>query len=238
MISIKNNNMVKKINIAIDGYSSCGKSTIAKSLAEILHYIYIDTGAMYRAITYFALKEKIIFNGHIHVEKLIQSLPDIFISFEFNENTKNADVILNGVNIEKEIRTMEVAQMVSKISEIKEVREKLVSLQQKIAEQKGVVMDGRDIGSVVLPDAEIKLFMTADQKVRTKRRYKELLEKGINVSEVEVYNNILERDTNDVNRKESPLIQTDDAVILDNTYLTIEEQLEFVVNLVNKAVTH
>lgn len=228
---------MKKINIAIDGYSSCGKSTIAKSIAEITSYIYIDTGAMYRAVTLNALNNGAINNGKVDEQKVINQLSDLRIHFQYNEETKISETFLNGENVESKIRNLEIAGYVSKISAIKEVREKLVELQRKMAENRGVVMDGRDIGTVVLPDAELKIFMTADNNVRAKRRFKELDDRGEHISLAQVVKNIQERDELDVNRKESPLRQADDAVILDNTFLTIEEQLEFAINLVNKKVT-
>lgn len=228
---------MRKINIAIDGYSSCGKSTIAKGIAEITSYIYIDTGAMYRAVTLHALNVEAIKEGVVDINKIIKELPGLRIHFQYNEELKKSETFLNGSNVEQDIRNMKIARHVSKVSAIKEVREKLVELQRKMADSKGVVMDGRDIGSVVLPNAELKLFMTADNKVRADRRFKELDAKGENVSLAEVIKNIEERDYMDVTRKESPLVQAEDAVILDNTYLTVEEQLVFAVNLVNKKVT-
>jgi cytidylate kinase len=228
---------VKKINIAIDGYSSCGKSTIAKSIAEIINYIYVDTGAMYRAVTLHALTCGAIENGVVNVEKVITELPELRIYFQYNEDAKVSETFLNGVNVENKLRNLEIAGYVSKISTIKEVRVKLVELQQNMTDAKGVVMDGRDIGTVVLPDAELKLFMTADNEVRAKRRFKELEERGEHISLAQVIKNINDRDELDVNRKESPLRQADDAEILDNTFLTIEEQLAFAINLVNKKVT-
>ena len=228
---------MKKINIAIDGYSSCGKSTIAKSIAEITSYIYVDSGAMYRAVTLHALNSGAIENGEVNEQKVISQLADLRIHFHYNEETKVSETILNGVNVEGKIRNLEIAGYVSKISAIKEVRTKLVELQQKMADTKGVVMDGRDIGTVVLPNAELKIFMTADNEIRAKRRFKELEDRGEHISLAKVINNIEQRDELDVNREESPLRQAEDAEILDNTYLTIEEQLAFAINLINKKVT-
>lgn len=227
----------KKINIAIDGYSSCGKSTVAKGIAETTGYIYIDTGAMYRAVTLHALNCGAIANGKVDDAKVIAELPELRVYFQYNEDKKTSETFLNGDNVEDKIRSIEIANYVSKVSAIREVREKLVELQQKMADHKGVVMDGRDIGTVVMPDAELKIFMTADDKVRAQRRFKELEAKGENISMAQVIQNLKERDEMDVNRKESPLRQADDAEILDNTFLTIEEQLVFVVNLINKRIT-
>ncbi len=227
---------MRRINIAVDGYSSCGKSTVAKQMAEILSYLYIDSGAMYRAIALYGLKSGAIKDGHILKEQLISALGDIHVVLQYDPESKASYPILNGENVEKEIRTMEVARVVSAISEIQEVREKLVSLQQKLAEDKGVVMDGRDIGTVVMPDAELKLFMTADTNVRAERRYEELRGKGMDVTYSEVLNNLKTRDERDSNRTISPLMQADDAVIIDNTHLTHEEQLTYAIGLVNNLV--
>ncbi len=174
--------MRKKINIAIDGYSSCGKSTLAKTLANELNYVYVDSGAMYRAITLYALKQGYIKNDLFQVNALVQALDNIYVTFKFNIDSHRSETYLNGVNVEKEIRSMQVSNNVSKVSDVKEVRAKLVRLQKRMAESSGVVMDGRDIGTVVLPDAELKLFMTASPEVRAKRRYTEMLESGANVS--------------------------------------------------------
>lgn len=211
---------------------------MAKQVADIVGYLYIDSGAMYRAVTLFALKSGAIVSGKLNKDLLFDQLNDIHLILDFDPERKVSVPILNGENVEKEIRSMEVAEMVSKVSEIKEVREKLVDLQQKMAENKGVVMDGRDIGTVVIPDAELKLFMTADPQVRAERRYSELLDKGEKVSYTEVLNNIKKRDDSDVNRDNSPLTQAEDAVILDNTHLTEEEQLAYTIGLINKLVTH
>lgn len=227
--------MVQKITIAIDGYSSCGKSTLAKTLAQKLHYNYIDTGAMYRAVTLYALRHKLIDETtlEVNVNELIKKLPDIEISFEFNTATHHSDVILNGENVEKEIRTMQVSERVSKISSIKEVREKMVTAQRQMGKHKAVVLDGRDIGTHVFPKAELKLFMTADMDVRTKRRMDEYSSKGQYFSFEEVKQSLMQRDYDDINRIESPLIKADDAVVLDNSELSREEQLEFVLKLIS-----
>jgi cytidylate kinase len=224
----------KKLVIAIDGYSSCGKSTIAKDLAKVLNYIYIDTGAMYRAVTLYAMRNGIIKDGKIDVEKLHDSLSGIKVSFRKNPETGLNETYLNGENVEKEIRRMDVSSNVSLISAIKEVREYLVKLQREMAQQGGVVMDGRDIGTVVLPDADLKIFMTAKPEVRAERRYKELQAKGENVSFEEIMKNLEERDHLDTTRKESPLRQADDAIVLDNSNMTPQEQLDWIVDIVNK----
>lgn len=228
----------KKITIAIDGYSSCGKSTLAKELAKQLNYIFIDSGAMYRAVSYFALKNKIIDNNNFDTNKIIEALPQIDIKFKLNHITKSPEVFLNDVNIEDQIRKPEISKIVSKIAEIKEVREKLVSEQQKMGKDKGIIMDGRDIGSVVFPSAELKLFITADIKTRTKRRFDELTQKGIETSINEVEENLKMRDEIDSNRKESPLIKTPDAIVIDNTNLSKTEQLEIALKQVNSIIQH
>ncbi len=224
---------MRKITIAIDGYSSCGKSTIAKALAQRLNYRYIDTGAMYRSVTLHALRHHFIVNNIPDKNKIIESLPDIHIKFEFNPHTKTSETYLNGENVERHIRTMEVNQYVSEISSIKEVREKMVALQREMGKHKAVVLDGRDIGTNVFPKAELKIFMTADNTVRAQRRMDELSSKGEYHELEEVLQNLLKRDHDDMNRQENPLIQAEDAVILDNTDLSKEEQLEFVIKLIN-----
>ncbi len=224
---------MQKITIAIDGYSSCGKSTLAKALAHKLGYNYIDTGAMYRAVTLYALEHKIINdNGEINVKALLKDLPKIEVEFEVNPKTHNSDVLLNGVAIEREIRTMKVSGLVSKVSAVKEVREKMVALQRVMGKKKAVVMDGRDIGTHVFPKAELKLFMIADPDVRAKRRQDEFSSKGQYFTIEEVEMSLLKRDMADISREESPLTQADDAVILDNSDLSREEQLEFVLKLI------
>lgn len=224
---------MSKITIAIDGYSSCGKSTLAKALAQKLDYNYIDTGAMYRAVTYFAVQNGMILENKIDTPKLIDSLQKISVTFHYNSQTRVSETFLNEENIERDIRGMDVAQNVSQVSSIKEVREKMVALQREMGKHKGVVMDGRDIGSHVFPDAELKLFMTADTDVRTQRRVDELSSKGEYFSFEEVKQNLLKRDHDDTHRKENPLIKAKDAIVLDNTDLNKEEQLEFVMKLIN-----
>lgn len=225
--------IMSKITIAIDGYSSCGKSTLAKSLAQKLHYHYIDTGAMYRAVTLYCLRNNIIYQSVINMEALIEALPKISVSFVYNAETKLSEVFLNEEHVEKDIRTMEVANHVSAISSIKEVRIKMVMLQREMGKNKGVIMDGRDIGSHVFPDAELKLFMTADEDTRTQRRLDELSSKGEFHSFDDVKQNLKKRDFDDTTRKENPLIQAKDAVVIDNTDITKEEQLDYVIKLID-----
>jgi CMP/dCMP kinase len=224
---------VQKITIAIDGYSSCGKSTLARALAHKLHYNYIDTGAMYRAVTLFAIRENLVgLHKPVDVDMLVLKLDKVDVKFEINPITHHSDVLLNNQNVEQHIRTMEVSNIVSRVSAIKEVREKMVALQRHMGKGKAVVLDGRDIGTHVFPKAELKLFMTADTDVRTKRRHDEYSSKGQYFTLEEVKLNLLKRDQEDINRKESPLIKADDAVVLDNSELTREEQLEFVLKLI------
>ncbi len=226
----------KHIIIAIDGYSSTGKSTLAKQLAKHLGYIYVDTGAMYRAATLFALKNGFISENHFNVNDFVLELHNIIISFKFNSDLGFAEVYLNGENVEKEIRTMHVSGFVSKIAAVPEVRYRLVKQQQQIGKDKGVVMDGRDIGTVVFPNAELKLFMTASDEVRATRRYEELLAKKDNVTYEEVLHNVRERDYIDTHRENSPLIKATDAIAIDNSNLSLEEQFEKVLQLVTKAI--
>ena len=225
---------MKKITIAIDGYSSCGKSTIAKALAANLGYSYVDTGAMYRAVTLYCIEHGLIKDGAFDEHEVVLALQDIHLTFKFNPNTKASETFLNGKNIEKEIRGMNVSSAVSPISKIHDVRIHLVSLQREMGKDKGVVMDGRDIGTNVFPDAELKIFMTADPDVRTHRRYDELAAKGVKITFEEVRENLISRDHEDTHRKENPLIKAADAIVLDNTDLSREEQLDFVMKLVNE----
>lgn len=225
---------MQKITIAIDGFSSCGKSTLAKALAQKLNYKYIDTGAMYRAVTLYALRKRWIdAYQNVHEDMITESLQEIDLSFVNNAETHHSDICLNGENVEKEIRGMDVSSVVSKVSSIKTVREKMVALQRQMGKRKGVVMDGRDIGSNVFPNAELKLFMTADKEVRARRRMDEYSSKGQFFSLDEVKHNLEVRDQEDLNRKENPLIKADDAVVLDNSELSREEQLEFVLKLIH-----
>ena len=222
---------MKKIVIAIDGYSSGGKSTFAKAIASRLGYIFIDTGAMYRAVTLFALRSGMIRNGEVDRKALVEALGRIRIGFRYNPEKGKSDIYLDGENVEDEIRGIEVSTWVSHVSSIAEVRALLVRLQQQMGKDKGIVMDGRDIGTVVFPDAELKIFMTASPHVRALRRYKELSGKGENVSLEEIERNIEERDRLDETRKESPLRRAKDAVLLDNSEMTVDGQMEWVMKL-------
>ena len=224
---------VSKIIIAIDGYSSCGKSTLARALASHLGYAYIDSGAMYRCVTLYALQKGMIKDKVFLDEEIISILPDVHVSFQFNTHTKTSDTFLNDVNVERQIRSLEIAEIVSKVSIVKEVRTHLVALQRKMGKSKGIVMDGRDIGTNVFPHAELKIFMTADMDVRVDRRVDELHSKGMHVKREDVKHNLLERDHDDTHRKENPLTKADDAVLLDNSELSKDEQLEFVIKLIS-----
>lgn len=215
---------MKLITIAIDGHSSCGKSTMAKDLAKEIGYIYIDTGAMYRAVTLYALQHSLITESGIDEEGLRRHMPDIMITFQLNEETGRPDTYLNGVCVEKEIRTMEVSKYVSPIATLGFVREAMVDLQRLMGEAKGVIMDGRDIGTVVFPNAELKIFVTASVDVRAQRRYDELTAKGEKCDLEEIRTNVIERDRIDSTRAISPLRQAEDAIVLDNSNMTIPEQ--------------
>jgi CMP/dCMP kinase len=225
---------MKKITIAIDGYSSTGKSTLAKQLAKHLGYVYVDTGAMYRAVTYFAMQNGYINADSFDKESLIQALPSVQLEFHFNADLGFAEMYLNGENIENEIRTIEVSNFVSKIAEVSKVRSKLVEQQKQMGKGKGIVMDGRDIGTVVFPKAELKIFMTASAETRAQRRYDELQSKGQNVPYEDVLKNVQERDYIDTHRDDSPLIIAEDAIEIDNSYLNREEQFEAVLDLVDE----
>ena len=218
--------MNQKITIAIDGFSSTGKSTLAKALAKYLGYVYVDTGAMYRAIALFAMQNNLINANFFNVQSLIEKLAVVRLSFKFNPDLGFAEMYLNDVNVETEIRTLEVSNYVSKVAEISEVRAKLVEQQQEMGKEKGVVMDGRDIGTVVFPDAELRIFMTASPKIRAERRFKELQKKGDTVTFDAVLQNVQERDYLDTNRADSPLIKAKDALELDNSNSSKEEQFE------------
>jgi len=217
---------MKKITIAIDGYSSTGKSTIAKQLANALGYVYVDTGAMYRAVTLYAMQHNLINKTDFKIEELKKCLEDIHLKFVPNKDTTKSDMFLNGNNVEEQIRTMEVSRYVSKIATIKEVRDKMVAMQQQMGLQKGIVMDGRDIGTVVFPNAELKLFMNASPDARAQRRYKELLDRGANITYEEVLQNVQERDKIDSTRKTSPLRKAKDAIAFDNSDMGLQEQFE------------
>ena len=217
--------MDKKITIAVDGFSSCGKSTLAKQLAAKLGYVYIDSGAMYRAVTLYALRNNMIVDEELDTKKLIASLDDVKIHFELNANGE-PQTFLNGTNVEREIRKIYVSQWVSPVAAVPEVRHVMVAQQQKMGEAKGVVMDGRDIGTTVFPNAELKIFVTAEVDVRAQRRYDEMLSKGEPADINEVKQNLQERDRIDQSRAESPLRKADDAVVLDNSHITRDEQLQ------------
>jgi cytidylate kinase len=227
----------KKIIIAIDGHSSCGKSTLAKSLARELEYIYIDSGAMYRAVTLFALRNGLIKNREIlNKNELIERLKEIKITFEWDSKTEKNVTFLNEENIEDEIRQIEVSNNVSPISTIPEVRKEMVKQQRENGKDKGIVMDGRDIGTVVFPDAELKIFMTASPEIRAKRRFVELQEKGVKVDFDEILTNVEERDNIDSTREASPLKKADDAIVLDNSNLNREEQLQWALQKANEII--
>lgn len=214
-----------KIIIAIDGHSSCGKSTFAKAIAARLGYIFIDTGAMYRAVTLYALENGAITSGMVDEQRVCDMLDDIDIDFRFNPQRGASDIYVNGDLVEGKIRTIEVSNCVSAVSSIGAVRQKLVAMQQQMGHKGGVVMDGRDIGTVVFPDAELKIYMTADAMVRAERRFKELVQKGDNVTLEQVYENVVSRDKADMSRAISPLRKADDAIVLDNSHMSVEEQM-------------
>nr|WP_315147096.1 (d)CMP kinase [uncultured Flavobacterium sp.] len=225
--------MNKKIIIAIDGYSSTGKSTLAKELANHLGYVYVDTGAMYRAVALYAMQKGFIGKDFFDTASLIKSLPFIKLVFKFNPDLGFAEMYLNDINIEKEIRTIEVSNYVSKVAEISEVRSKLVEQQQEMGKNKGIVMDGRDIGTIVFPEADLKIFMTASPITRAERRFKELQKNGDNVTFDEVLKNVEERDYIDTHREDSPLIRAKDAIEFDNSTISKQEQFEKVLKLVH-----
>lgn len=224
--------MNKKITIAIDGFSSTGKSTLAKELAKHLGYVYVDTGAMYRAVALFAMQKGFIGNDFFDKESLIKSLPFIKLVFKFNTDLGFAEMYLNDANVEKEIRTIEVSNFVSLVAEISEVRSKLVEQQQEMGKNKGIVMDGRDIGTIVFPDADLKIFMTASPITRAERRFKELQKKGDDVTFEEVLKNVEERDYIDTHRDDSPLVKANDAIEFDNSNISKQDQFEKALKLV------
>jgi len=223
---------MKKINIAIDGHSSCGKSTLAKQLSKHYAYIYVDTGAMYRAVCLYALKNNIMKNGIIDEAVLVDSLNNISVSFNYNYESSISETFLNNVNVEDEIRSLWISENVSKISKLKEVRQKMVAIQQEIGENKGVVMDGRDIGSVVFPNAELKLFITASVDERARRRSLELKDATLE----DIKRNLMNRDYDDSTREENPLVIMEDAIQIDNTNLSIEEQFNLALSYCKKAM--
>ncbi|MBM1107866.1 (d)CMP kinase [Aurantibacter crassamenti] len=229
---------MRKITIAIDGYSSTGKSTVAKHLAKDLGYVYVDTGAMYRAVTLYAIRKGYFGSADKNVEALVNDLPKINLKFVFNEGLGFSEIYLNGENVEKEIRTLNVSAFVSPVAEIQAVRVKLVEMQQEMGKEKGIVMDGRDIGTVVFPQAELKVFMTASPKARATRRYKELLDRGEQVTYQEVLENVESRDFIDSNREFSPLRKAEDAIEFDNSDIGLQDQFErlhgYALRLINK----
>jgi len=221
----------RKIIVAIDGYSSTGKSSFAKQIARMLGYIYVDTGAMYRAVTLYCINNNFINKNKLDVDKIIENLSNINIKFIFNSKTEKSETFLNDKNVENEIRDIEVSNNVSAISTIPEVRSQMVALQQKMGKDKGIVMDGRDIGTVVFPCAELKIFMTAKPEIRAMRRYNELQENGSNVTFEEIEKNIIERDYIDTHREASPLKKADDAIVLDNSNISIDVQMQWFKNI-------
>jgi cytidylate kinase len=227
---------LKKITIAIDGFSSTGKSTLAKQLANHLGYVYVDTGAMYRAVTFYAMQNNLVSEEHLDKENLIKALPTINLKFHFNEALGFAEMYVNDVNVENEIRTLNVSRCVSQVAEVSEVRTKLVASQQEMGKNKAIVMDGRDIGTVVFPDAELKIFMNSSAQTRAERRYNELIEKGQKVTFEEVLENVQERDYIDTHREDSPLVKADDAIEINNSTLTKQEQFDLVLKLVEERV--
>ena len=226
--------MEKRLIIAIDGYSSCGKSTYARAIAKVLNYIFIDSGAMYRTVTLYCMRKNFIGKGRLNTEGILSELKDIHIDFIYNPDINEYETFLNSENVEKEIRNMEVTAHVSRISQISEVRARMVELQRQIGVHKGIVMDGRDIGTVVFPDADIKIFMTASVEIRARRRYDELRGRGIVIDFEEVKRTIIARDIADENREISPLRRADDAIILDNSRMTVEEQMVWVKQIIEK----
>ena len=227
---------MKKITIAIDGFSSTGKSTLAKQLAKHLGYVYVDTGAMYRAVTFYAMQKDYVSENHLNKEALVKDLPNIKLQFHFNETLGFAEMYVNGTNVENEIRTLDVSRCVSQVAEVSEVRTKLVASQQEMGKNKAIVMDGRDIGTVVFPDAELKIFMNSSAQTRAERRYNELIEKGQHVTYDEVLENVQERDYIDTHREDSPLVKADDAIEINNSTLNKEEQFDLVLKLVEERI--
>ena len=226
--------MEKKVIIAIDGYSSCGKSTFAKMIAKELNYIFIDSGAMYRAITLWCIRNNFISSNYIDTESIIGGLKDVNVNFIINSETNTPEIFLNAENVENEIRSLEVTKYVSEVSKIYEVRSKLVELQREIGANKGIVMDGRDIGAVVFPNADIKIFMTAAVEIRAKRRFDELRAKGVDVDFEDIKNGLIARDIADENRDISPLQKAKDAITLDNSRMSLEAQMCWIKEIIEK----
>jgi len=228
--------MEKRLIIAIDGYSSCGKSTFARAIASDLNYIYIDSGAMYRAVTLYCLRKGYIGKEGLKINGILADIKDIHICFIYNSDIGEYETFLNSENVEREIRGFEVSSHVSRISQIAEVRSRMVELQRQIGVFKGIVMDGRDIGTVVFPDADLKIFMTAAVDIRAKRRFDELIHKDIEVEFEEIRKNIIARDIADENRDISPLRRADDAIVLDNSKMTVASQMEWVMEIIRKKI--
>ena len=229
---------MKKLTIAIDGHASTGKSSIAKEIAIKYGYIYINSGSMYRAVTLFAIENKLLGVLNDNIDLFIEKLKDISINFRFNQNNLISEIFLNNRNVEKEIGSLEVSNYVSKVAAIPEIRKEMVKLQRNIDRRKGVVMDGRDIGSVVFPNADIKLFLTASDTVRANRRFEEMINNGLSVSYDDILNNIRKRDKLDSSRSDSPLIIEKDAVVIDNSNMSIDEQIEQIKQLINRKIAN
>ena len=227
---------MKKLTIAIDGHASTGKSSIAKEIAIKYGYIYINSGSMYRAVTLFAIENKLLGLLNDNIDLFIEKLHAAFINFRFNENNLISEIFLNGRNVEKEISSLEISNYVSKVAAIPEIRKEMVKLQRNIDRKKGVVMDGRDIGSVVFPDADIKLFLTASDTVRANRRFEEMINNGLSVSYDDILDNIRIRDSLDSSRTDSPLIIENDAVVIDNSNMSINEQIKQIILLIDKKI--
>ena len=225
---------MKRIIIAIDGFSSCGKSTMAKALARNIGYLYFDSGAMYRAVALYCMQNGLINDTKIDIETLRGKMQDIQITFEADPDTKNSLTFLNGVNVEHEIRSLEVSRLVSQVAALDFVREEMVDRQREMGKAKGIVMDGRDIGTTVFPNAEMKIFVTASAEVRAQRRYDELTARGDNANFQEILDNVLQRDHIDQTREVSPLKQAEDALLLDNSDMTREEQMDWLIEVFNK----
>ncbi len=225
--------MNETFKIAIDGYSGTGKSTLAKQMAKKLNFVYLDTGAMYRGITYYALKNDYIIGNRILKKKLVQQLNQIHFDFNYNGQIQNADIFLNGENIESYIRSIEVSNLVGSIASIKQIREAMVRQQLQIAKGKNIILDGRDIGTAVFPNANLKLFIVASEEIRARRRYKELRQKGENVTYKKVFENLKQRDKLDTTREESPLVKAKDAITIDNSNLTMEAFIDKAIELYN-----